>query len=348
MPKKANGEGSVTRHGDGWRLRWTAPDGTRKTKVIPKMSEKAARAQLREFQVLGMPEPASRSRRFREFTVDYLAFREKDWQLTTYGNAVSIMNAHLLRAFGDLPLDRITQRRVDMWWASMADHQVQRRNCFFTLQKAMKTAKRWGEIPTWDVEIENAGKDVSVPRPTWSLADFDRVLRHVAPFYVAPLEVMFGAHLRVGELVALNGSDYKDGAVSVTKQRTARGLTTDTKYGEHGVTGLLERGRRALDSHPRVIGSAPLFAGERGPRITRLALRNAWMKAVAAEGLEDFHLHDIRHIGLTLVAEVAPMKVVQERARHRSSTSTQRYLHTDARVHDEAVAKVDELIRRIS
>lgn len=165
VTKKANGEGSVTPHRDRWRLRWTATDGTRRTKVIEPMTISAARAKLREFQVLGMPEPESRTRRFREFAPDYLAFREKDWTLSTYRNAVSIMNAHLLPAFGDLPLDRITQRRVDLWWASMADHPVQRRNSFFTLQKAMKTARRWGEIQTWDVEIEKAGKDVAVPRP---------------------------------------------------------------------------------------------------------------------------------------------------------------------------------------
>lgn len=159
---------------------------------------------------------------------------------------------------------------------------------------------------------------------------------------------MFAAHLRIGELIALDGSDYKDGSLSVSKQRIAAGLTTDTKSGEHGVTGLLERGQRALEARPRVIETTPLFAGERGARITRLALRNAWLKACDAVGIEDFHLHDIRHIGLTLVAEVAPMKVVQERARHRSPTSTQRYLHADTRVHVEAVQKVDDLIRRIS
>jgi len=80
----------------------------------------------------------------------------------------------------------------------------------------------------------------------------------------------------------------------------------------------------------------------------RKSPQDAWESAREAAGLPDLRLHDVRHIGLSLVNEVAGIVVAQERAGHASSTSTRRYLHTSARVHEEAVERLDALIRRIS
>lgn len=52
----------------------------------------------------------------------------------------------------------------------------------------------------------------------------------------------------------------------------------------------------------------------------------------------------LRHISLSLVAEVSHPKIVQERAGHASATSTLRYVHSDLRQHREAVERVDALI----
>ena len=72
------------------------------------------------------------------------------------------------------------------------------------------------------------------------------------------------------------------------------------------------------------------------------------IKAATEAGVHDFHLHDLRHVGLSLVVEEAGLIVAQERAGHASATSTRRYLHTSERVHEEAVEKIDALMRRIS
>ncbi|WP_441004768.1 tyrosine-type recombinase/integrase [Microbacterium sp. CFBP 8794] len=81
----------------------------------------------------------------------------------------------------------------------------------------------------------------------------------------------------------------------------------------------------------------------------RNSLRDAWKEAVVVAGLENFRVHDLRHVGLSLVAEAgASEKVVQQRAGHASATSTRRYMHTNARQHAEAVEKVDALVARLT
>jgi integrase len=354
MPKKANGEGTLTRHGDGWRLRWSMPDGTRKSRVVGKMTEAAAKRLLRQLiadaerSVSTDPVP-TKNIRFDVLAKEYLAAREPLVAVSTYRCWVSLLNTTLLPTFGELPLDQITQRRVDIWWAYKATKPVLRRNAYFTLRSMMRLAVRWGYLAAWTVEIDGAGKDVAKPRPVYEIRDVDAVLVHLDPFYKPAIEVLLSGHVRLGELVALNAEDYdrKTGKITVTKQRTQHGLTTETKTRQHKTVRLLERGRVALDANPRRIGG-PLFPGKRGERITRLGLRKAWVQAATATGLPNFHLHDLRHVGLSLVVEVAGIIVAQERAGHASATSTRRYLHTSERVHDEAVEKLDELVRRIS
>lgn len=341
------GDGSIKPHGDGWRLRWT-DHGTRRSKVVKGLTERQARAHLRELQAGLVPDPEfTRKIRFDVFAREYLAAREPLVALGTYKNWLSLLKGPL-KPFERLTLDQLTQKSVDIWWGRQGQHPVNRRNAYFMLRKMMRMAVRWGYIPAWTVVIDNAGKDVSTKRPDWTVADFDAVLAHVNEFYRAPVEVLFAGHLRLGELIALNGSDLRDGYVTVTKQRTAQGLTTGTKTDQIKTIKLLDRGVQAMASRPRVIGSAPLFAGERAPRITRQAVQKAWGRACKTAERENFHLHDLRHISLSLVAEVAPLKVVQQRAGHASVTSTQRYMHADKRQHAEAVEKVDELLRRIS
>jgi integrase len=326
-------------------------DGRRKSKVVKGMTKRQAGAHLREIQAGLVPEPEPTTKRivFSDFAAEYLAAREPLVALGTYRNWVSLLNTTLLPAFGNLPLGQITQRRVDLWWARAGRKPVLRRNAYFTLRSMMKLAVRWSYLPAWTVEIEGAGKDVAKPRPTFEIHHVDAVLAYLDPFYRPAVEVLLSGHVRLGELVALDAGDHdrKTGKLTVTKQKTGQGLTTDTKTRQHKTVRLLERGRLALDGLPPRI-SGPLFPGERSERITRLALRKAWVKAATEAGFPDMHLHDLRHVGLSLVVEEAGLIVAQERAGHASATSTRRYLHTSDRVHEEAVEKVDALMRRIS
>ncbi|WP_206641334.1 tyrosine-type recombinase/integrase [Nonomuraea polychroma] len=80
------------------------------------------------------------------------------------------------------------------------------------------------------------------------------------------------------------------------------------------------------------------FTGPRGGRITTAVLRDAthWDEVVAKLGYEHLRRHDLRHTGLTWMADAGvPIHVLREIAGHGSLTTTQGYLHPD---HDSLVA----------
>ncbi|MCM3615783.1 site-specific integrase [Microbacterium enclense] len=352
MDKRAHGQGQVTPYRDGFRIRWSLPDGGRSSKVIRPANRKKAEDELRK--ILSALDSGSwvDERRgtmtFDAMAADWLALRESQVTHTTFVNYKSLLKTTILPTFGGRKLNTITRRQIDIWWSKTAAHKVTRRNAGYVLKGILEQAVEWNILTVSPYAVKGAGKDASVQRPTWSVEDFDAVLVHVDPFYKAALEVMFSGHFRLGELVALNGSDVRGGMVSATKQRTGMGYTADVKYGQRKRIKLLERGRDALAGRPRVIGDAPLFPGERAERMPRRSLQDAWNTAVKAAGFTDFHVHDIRHISLSLVAEAgASEKVVQQRAGHSSATSTRRYMHTSARQHAEAVERVDALVARL-
>ncbi|UGQ10900.1 site-specific integrase [Yinghuangia sp. ASG 101] len=80
--------------------------------------------------------------------------------------------------------------------------------------------------------------------------------------------------------------------------------------------------------------TARLFTGPRGGRITTAVLRDAthWDDVVTRLGHEHLRRHDLRHTGLTWMADAGiPLHVLREIAGHSSLTITQRYLHPDQR-----------------
>ena len=86
---------------------------------------------------------------------------------------------------------------------------------------------------------------------------------------------------------------------------------------------------------------ARLFTGPRGGRISTAVLRDAthWDEVVIKPGYEHLRRHDLRHTGLTWMADAGvPLHVLRKIAGHGSLTTTQRYLHPDRRSIDLAGA----------
>jgi integrase len=82
-----------------------------------------------------------------------------------------------------------------------------------------------------------------------------------------------------------------------------------------------------------------LFIGPRGGRISTAVLRDAthWDEVVTALGYEHLRRHDLRHTGLTWMADAGvPVHVLRKIAGHGSLTTTQRYLHPDRQSIDAA------------
>ncbi|MBB5868630.1 integrase [Allocatelliglobosispora scoriae] len=86
-----------------------------------------------------------------------------------------------------------------------------------------------------------------------------------------------------------------------------------------------------------------LFTGPRGGRISTAVLRDAtrWDEVIRSLGYEHLRRHDLRHTGLTWMADAGvPVHVLRVIAGHGSLTTTQRYLHPDRRKIDAAGASL--------
>ncbi|MPZ96594.1 MAG: tyrosine-type recombinase/integrase, partial [Propionibacteriales bacterium] len=115
------------------------------------------------------------------------------------------------------------------------------------------------------------------------------------------------------------------------------GLTDKGTKGKRARTvPLIEEVRELVARRLDAAGNDPtarLFTGPRGGRITTAVLRDAthWDDVVTELGYEHLRRHDLRHTGLTWMADAGvPVHVLRKIAGHGSLTTTQRYLHPDA------------------
>lgn len=282
--------------------------------------------------------------KFRDFIHEYMDHRQKVVSPGELANNRSYLSVYLLPAFGHLPMEQLDEETIDRWFAAQPPTET-RRNVYAFLRRSMRFAVKWKYLRTSPCNVLDPGKGMNIPRPTWTREDFEGVLQYVPEYvrvnngasptrvyYREALEIMFSAHLRLGELIALNANDYvrKTKLITVERQVTGLGLTTDTKTGQHKTIHLLAPGVSAIDRLPTRIGTMALVPGARVERMPRVSLQRAWSRAVKEAGLSNFHIHDIRHIGLSMVAATGvPMKDVMTRGGHASLQSAMRYQHTD-------------------
>ena len=92
---------------------------------------------------------------------------------------------------------------------------------------------------------------------------------------------------------------------------------------------------------------ARLFTGPRGGRISTAVLRDAtdWDSVVTNLGYEHLRRHDLRHTGLTWMANAGvPVHVLQKIAGHGSLSTTQRYLHPDRKSIQDAGDSLNDFL----
>lgn len=160
----------------------------------------------------------------------------------------------------------------------------------------------------------------------------------------ALLETLYGAGLRVSELVSLNlgDIDYSLGFVQVTGKR---GKQRIVPLGSEAISCLgeyLERGRPVLLSRACKKSSA-LFLNRWGGRLSSRSVRRILETYLvkSGQGRRDASPHTLRHSFAThLLANGADLRSVQEMLGHSSIRTTQIYTHVLPgrlrRVYDQA------------
>ncbi|GIH50603.1 Phage integrase family protein [Microbispora rosea] len=210
----------------------------------------------------------------------------------------------------------------------------------------------------WQREYQRAEDELDDPR-SLALPDWETLARlatalveRSADKYAGWGEVVIFAACtaaRIGEVSGVRAGDINRDTWTWTVRRQTTpspGGTVDkgTKGKRARVVPLIPEVRDLVARRLDIVGDNPdarLFTGPRGGRITTAVLRDAthWDEVVTRLGYEHLRRHDLRHTGLTWMADAGvPVHVLRKIAGHGSLTTTQRYLHPDMRSISEAGA----------
>jgi integrase len=266
---------------------------------------------------------------------------------------------------GHIPVRMVTTGAVDRavhgWIADECSRSTVK-NSLAILARVIEQAVRDGIIDRnparvigWQREYQRAADELDDPRslalPDWeSLTRLAEaiVARSASQFAGWGDVVIFAActAARIGEVSGVRADDIDpDTWIWTVRRQTTPGpgglIDKGTKGKRARTVPLIEEVRemvkRRLDAT-----SGPesrLFTGPRGGRISTAVLRDAthWDDVVSMLGYEHLRRHDLRHTGLTWMADAGvPVHVLRKIAGHGSLTTTQRYLHPDRQSIEDA------------
>lgn len=158
---------------------------------------------------------------------------------------------------------------------------------------------------------------------------------HLADFITLALHT----GCRSGELLGLEWRrvDLQRGLILLEAQHTKAGRRRYVPINETARAAILSRARFRATHCP---ASPWVFATKRGERIG--SLKTAWAGICKAVGLEDFHVHDLRHTAAAwLVTAGVPLTEVRDLLGHSTVTVTERYAHLAPENVRAAVLKLD-------
>ncbi|MDO8886535.1 site-specific tyrosine recombinase XerD [Candidatus Oleimmundimicrobium sp.] len=143
----------------------------------------------------------------------------------------------------------------------------------------------------------------------------------------AILEFLYGAGIRVSELVSLNVEDidFESGYIRVFGKGSKERIVPIGSYALESVSNYIKNGRIKMTKGR--YGSA-LFLNQRGGRLTRQGCWKLLNKYAGQAGLKNIHPHSLRHSFATnLLQAGADLRSVQEMLGHADISTTQIYTH---------------------
>ncbi|MDT0347127.1 tyrosine-type recombinase/integrase [Streptomyces litchfieldiae] len=346
------------------RVRWIDPQ----TKERPSRSKMLPTEDAAEAWLDRMRRAARRGVTPAVATMSLADYGTVVWDLAMRGLEAKTMDPYragwrlrVVPTVGHLEVPTVTNGIVDRavygWIADDCGRSTVK-NSLAVLVRVLEQAVRDGiidvnpaRITGWQQEYKRAEDELDDPR-SLALRDWDAldqlaralVARSAGEFPGWGDVVRFAActATRIGEVsgVRVKDIDRQAWTWEVCRQTTP------------GPGGLLDKGtkgkrRRTVpiipEIRPLVAGRldaagrdpmARLFTGPRSGRITTAVLRDAthWDEVVVRLGYEHLRRHDLRHTGLTWMADAGvPVHVLRLIAGHGSLSTTQRYLHPDKR-----------------
>ena len=366
--------------GDAYRarVRWFDPESRgRRSRSETFREEDAALAwidQLRGLARSGV-DPATATFTLAQYGESIMPLALRGLEAKTVELYGGCWRKRVVPSLGHIAIRMITNGSVDRavhGWIADECSKSAVKNTIAVLVRIMEQAVRDGviernpaRITGWQREYRLAEDELDDPR-SLALPDWDTLTRLVRALVERSADkfghnaypgwghvVTFAActAARIGEVSGCRVGDIDTDTWTWTVRRqttTAPGGLIDkgTKGKRARIVPLIEEVRPLVARLLDKAGNDPmarLFTGPRGGRISTAVLRDAthWDEVVNTLGYEHLRRHDLRHTGLTWMADAGvPVHHLRKIAGHGSLTTTQRYLHPD---HDSITGAGDLL-----
>jgi integrase len=346
------------------RVRWIDP-GTKKRQS---QSEAFRTDQEAQAWIKRMQRAASRGITPATATMTLAEYGQEEWDLAMRGLEAKTMDPYragwrlrVVPTLGHIPVHMITNGVVDRavygWIADECSRSTVK-NSLAVLVRVMEQAVRDGildlnpaRVVGWQQDYKRAEDELDDPR-SLALPDWDALERLTAALVARSADTYGGwgevvqyaacTAARIGEVSGVRVQDIdREGWTWELCRQTTPGpgglIDKGTKGKRRRTVPLIPEIRPLVTRRLEAVGRDPmarLFTGPRGGRITTAVLRDAthWDEVVVRLGYEHLRRHDLRHTGLTWMADAGvPLHVLRKIAGHGSLTTTQRYLHPDRR-----------------
>ncbi|MGC4891189.1 tyrosine-type recombinase/integrase [Micromonospora sp. DT227] len=343
------------------RVRWVDPaTGRRLSKSTSVATPEAAQEWIGAMvsAAQGGVDPLAATKRLSEYGESVMTLALRGLERKTLDPYLAGWRKRVVPTLGHIPLRMISNGAVDRavhgWIADECSRSTVK-NSLAVLVRVMEQAVRDGiiarnpaQVTGWQRSYQRAEDELDDPR-TLALPDWSALTRLAAALVERSANeftgwgdvVIFAActAARIGEVSGVRAEDIdRDTWLWTVRRQTTTGpgglIDKGTKGKRARRVPLIEEvqpiiARRldaAAEPHSR------LFTGPRGGRISTAVLRDAthWDEVVTKLGYEHLRRHDLRHTGLTWMADAGvPVHVLRKIAGHGSLTTTQRYLHPD-------------------
>jgi len=349
---------------DGYRarVRWYEPSTRkRRSKSDTFSTEEDALAWIADMQAAaaGGIDPARFSQTLGQYGESVLTLALRGLEAKTTVPYLAGWRKRIVPTLGHVPLRMVTTGAVDRavhGWIADECGKSTVKNSLAMLVRIMEQALRDGlidrnpaRITGWQHEYQRAEDELDDPRalalPSWSALTTlveGLVERSSGQFKGWGEVVIFAAATaaRIGEVSGcrVGDIDIETWFWKVRRQTTPSpgGLVDKGTKGKRARwVPLIGEIREMVQGRIDAVGGradARLFTGPRGGRITTAVLRDAthWDEVVTDLGYEHLRRHDLRHTGLTWMADAGvPVHHLRKIAGHGSLVTTQRYLHPD-------------------
>ncbi|MBF6072572.1 tyrosine-type recombinase/integrase [Nocardia farcinica] len=361
------------------RVRWTEP-GTKKRSSVSEPFEtreeaEAWIARLERKAAQGI-DPKTATMRLADYGDANMDLALRGVEGKTLDPYMAGWRKRVVPTIGHLPVAMLTNGAIDravVAWINDGASKSTVKNTLAVLVRVMEQAVRDGiretnpaRVRGWQQLYQQIEDELDDPRslalPDWSalVTLADALVNRSADRYPGWGDVVIFAACtasRIGEVSGCRVADID----TDTWTWTVRRQTTPSPGGmaDKGTKGnrachvpLIEEVRQLVLDRLNAAGrnnpDARLFVGPRGGRIATGVLRDAthWDEVVSKLGYEHLRRHDLRHTGLTWMADAGvSLHVLQKIAGHADSRTTERYLHPDRREITGAGDKLSKHLR---